>query len=311
MVIKSNRPEQKLPPSVVNAVQGFMRAGFWNRWAEATEAHLQEPAQQFDPDFMSRLVPKMETFASYFGAEVRGMERIPNSPVLLIGNHSGGIITPDTSALYAAWYRTRGFDDPLMGLAFDGIYGVPGWRELMRKIGQMPASMDNAETALGQGHSVLLYPGGAYEVFRPWKDRNRIAFKGRRGFVRLALRAGVPVVPVVGHGGHETTIVLTRGERLAKLLGLDRVRMDGAPLLFQIPWGISTPATPGLPLPAKITVQVCEPLDWSRFGAEAADDPEILEQCYQETVAIMQSTLDTLAIENPRPLLTRFLPRRA
>jgi len=311
MVIKSNSPEQKLPPSVVNAVQGFMRAGFWNRWAEATEAHLQEPAQQFDPEFMSRLVPKMETFASYFGAEVRGMERIPTSPVLLIGNHSGGIITPDTSAVYAAWYRTRGFDDPLMGLAFDGIYGVPGWRELMRKIGQMPASMDNAEAALGQGHSVLLYPGGAYEVFRPWKDRNRIAFKGRRGFVRLALRAGVPVVPVVGHGGHETTIVLTRGERLAKLLGLDRVRMDGAPLLFQIPWGISTPATPGLPLPAKITVQVCEPLDWSRFGPEAADDPEILERCYQETVAIMQSTLDTLAIENPRPLLTRFLPRRA
>jgi len=311
MVIKSNSPEQKLPPSVVNAVQGFMRAGFWNRWAEATEAHLQEPAQQFDPEFMSRLVPKMETFASYFGAEVRGMERIPTSPVLLIGNHSGGIITPDTSAVYAAWYRTRGFDDPLMGLAFDGIYGVPGWRELMRKIGQMPASMDNAEAALGRGHSVLLYPGGAYEVFRPWKDRNRVAFKGRRGFVRLALRAGVPVVPVVGHGGHETTIVLTRGERLAKLLGLDRVRMDGAPLLFQIPWGISTPATPGLPLPAKITVQVCEPLDWSRFGPEAADDPEILERCYQETVAIMQSTLDTLAIENPRPLLTRFLPRKA
>jgi len=295
----------------VSAVQRFMKAGFWNRWAEATEAHLQEPAQQFDPDFMRRLVAKMEIFTSYFGAEVRGMDRVPKSPVLLIGNHSGGIITPDTSAVYAAWYRARGFDDPLMGLAFDGIYGVPGWRELMRKIGQMPASMDNAEAALGQGHSVLLYPGGAYEVFRPWKDRNRIAFKGRKGFIRLALRAGVPVVPVVGHGGHETTIVLTRGERLAKLLGLDRVRMDGAPLLFQIPWGISTPATPGLPLPAKITVQVCEPLDWSRFGPEAADDPEVLEQCYQETISIMQTTLDTLAIENPQPLLTRFLPRRA
>ncbi len=87
--------------------------------------------------------------------------------------------------------------------------------------------------------------------------------------------------------------------------------MDGAPILFQIPWGISTPATPGLPLPAKITVQVCEPLDWSRFGPEAADDPEVLEQCYQETISIMQTMLDTLAIENPQPLLTRFLPRRA
>ena len=307
---KANSLEQKLPPSVVKALQRFMETGFWNKWAAATEAHLEEPAQQFDPEFMRKLVPKMETFTSYFGAEVRGMDRVPQSPVLVIGNHSGGVITPDTSAVYAAWYRARGFEDPLMGLAFDGIYAVPGWRELMRKIGQMPASMDNAQAALGDGCSVLLYPGGSYEVFRPWKDRNRILFKGRKGFIRLALKTGVPVVPVVGHGGHETTIILTRGERLAKLLSLDKVRMDGAPFLLQIPWGVSIPAMPGVPLPARITVQVCEPLDWSRFGPEGADDPEVLEQCYQEITSIMQSTLDALAIENPRPLISRFLPRK-
>ncbi len=305
-----NNLEQKLPPTVVKALRRFMETGFWNRWAEATETHLQEPAQQFDPEFMRKLVPKMETFTSYFGAEVRGMDRVPKSPVLLVGNHSGGLITPDTSAVYAAWYRTRGFEDPLMGLAFDGIYGVPGWRELMRKIGQMPASMDNAQAVLSDGCSVLLYPGGSYEVFRPWKDRNRIMFNGRKGFIRLALETGVPVVPVVGHGGHETTIVLTRGERLVKLLSLDKIRMDGAPLLFQLPWGLSTPAMPGVPLPARITVQVCEPLDWSRFGPEDANDPDVLEQCYQEITSIMQTTLDTLAIENPRPLLSRFVPRK-
>lgn len=303
----SNSVEQKLPPSVVKALRRFMETKVWGKWAEATETHLQEPARQFDAEFMRKLVPKMETFGSYFGAEVRGMDRVPQSPVLLIGNHSGGIITPDTSAVYAAWYRARGFEDPLMGLAFDGIYGVPGWRDLMWKIGQMPASMDNAEAALGDGNSVLLYPGGSYEVFRPWKDRNRIVFKGRTGFIKLALKTRVPVVPVVGHGGHETTIVLTRGERLVKLLSLDKVRMDGAPLLFQIPWGISSPAMPGVPLPAKITVQVCEPLDWSRFGPEGADDPAVLEQCYEEITSTMQTTLDALAIENPRPLLGRFV----
>ncbi|MBW2548739.1 MAG: hypothetical protein JRE82_16250, partial [Deltaproteobacteria bacterium] len=120
MVTKPNNLEQKLPPSVVRVLQRFMAAGFWNKWAEATEAHLEEPAQQFDPDFMRKLVPRMETFTSYFGAEVRGMDRVPQSPVLVIGNHSGGVITPDTSAVYAAWYRARGFEDPLMGLAFDG-----------------------------------------------------------------------------------------------------------------------------------------------------------------------------------------------
>jgi 1-acyl-sn-glycerol-3-phosphate acyltransferase len=307
---ETNKLEQKLPPRVVKALRGFMQAGFWNRWAEATEVALQQPARQFDPEFMRGLVPKMEAFSSYFGAEVRGMDRVPTSPALLIGNHSGGIITPDTSAVYAEWYRRRGFDDPLMGLAFDGVYGVPGWRQLMQKIGQMPASMDNAEAALGDGASVLLYPGGSYEVFRPWKDRNRIVFNGRKGFIRLALKTGVPVVPVVGHGGHETTIVLTRGERFAKILGLDKVRMDGAPLLLQVPWGISVPGMVGVPLPARITVQVCEPMDWSRFGPDDADDPAVLEQCYEEITSLMQATLDGLAIENPRPLLSRFVPRR-
>ncbi len=307
---EQNTLEQKLPPSVVRAIQRFMERGFLDRWADATEAHLDAPARQFDSEFMRKLVPKMETFSRYFDAEVRGMERVPKSPVLMIGNHSGGVITPDTSAVYAAWYRTRGFDDPLMGLAFDAIFGVPGWRELMRKIGQMPASMDNAEAALGDGCSVLLYPGGSYEVFRPWTDRNRIVFNERKGFIRLALKAGVPVVPVVGHGGHETTVVLTRGERLAKLLSAQRVRMDGAPIMFQVPWGVSLPALPGLPLPARITVQVCEPLDWSRYGPEAVDDADVLDRCYEEITSVMQTTLDELAAENPQPLLSRLRPRR-
>lgn len=311
MPSKPNSFEHKLPPRVVRAVQRFMESSVLNRWADATEAHLHQPARQFDPEFMRKLVPKMETFARYFDAEVRGMGRVPKSPVLLIGNHSGGIVTPDTSAVYVAWYRTRGFDDPLLGLAFDGIFGVPGWRELMRKIGQMPASMDNAEAALGDGSSVLLYPGGSYEVFRPWKERNRIVFNDRKGFIRLALKAGVPVVPVVGHGGHETTFVLTRGERLAKLLSAQRVRMDGAPIMFQVPWGVSLPALPGVPLPARITVQVCEPLDWTRFGPEAVDDPAVLDRCYEEITSVMQATLDALALENPRPLLSRLRSRRA
>lgn len=283
-----------------------MGAAFLDRWAAATEEQLQAPARRFDPEFMKKLVPKMDTFMRYFDAEVRDMERVPTSPVLLIGNHSGGTITPDTSAVYASWYRTRGFDDPLLGLAFDAMFSVPKMSGLMRKIGQMPASMDNAESALTDGCSVLLYPGGAHEVFRPWKERNKIIFKGRTGFIRLALKTGVPVVPVVGHGGHETTIVLTRGERLAKMMGSDKVRMDGAPLLFQVPWGVSTPVMPGVPFPAKITVQVCEPLDWSAYGSEAADDPAVLQRCYDEITSIMQTTLDALAAENPRPIATRL-----
>lgn len=285
--------------------QRLGRIGVLESWAQSTRRELERPAEQYDPAFMASILPWMERFSRYFAAEVRGLSGLPRGPLLLVGNHSGGALTPDTSAMYVAWYRERGLDDPLMGLAFDAMFGIPKVRELMRKIGQMPASMKNAEAALTSGKSVLVYPGGSYEVFRPYGDRNRIVFNGRKGFIRLALRTGVPVVPVVGHGGHETTVVLTRGERIARMVGADLVRADVWPIVVQVPWGVSTPALPGVPLPAKITVQVGRPLDWSRFGSEAADDEGVLEQCYQEITGVMQGTLDALARENPQPLLSR------
>lgn len=305
MTEAENHEKTGLSSAIVEAIRRLSQAVYVDQWAAATEEQLREPARQFDPEFMRKIVPLMEIFTSYFDAEVRGMDRVPESPALLIGNHSGGILTPDTSAVYAAWYRTRGFDDPLMGLAFDAMFGVPRVRDLMRKIGQMPANMDNAEEALREGRSILLYPGGAYEVFRPWKERNQIVFNDRKGFIRLALKTGVPIVPVVGHGGHETTVVLTRGERVAKMFGADKLRMDGAPLLLQFPWGVSSPMLPAVPLPAKITVQMCEPLDWSHYGPDAVDDPDVLQQCYEEITSRMQEALDALVEENPRPLMSR------
>jgi 1-acyl-sn-glycerol-3-phosphate acyltransferase len=294
-----------MPKADATISQRLGRSGLLEAWAESTAREVARPAEQYDPTFMARILPWMERFSRYFAAEVRGLEGLGAGPYLLVGNHSGGALTPDTSALYVAWYRARGFDDPLMGLAFDAMFGIPKVRELMRKIGQMPASMSNAQRALESGKSVLVYPGGSYEVFRPYNDRNRIVFNGRKGFIRLALRTGIPVVPVVGHGGHETTVVLTRGERIARMVGADLVRADVWPIVVQVPWGVSTPALPGVPLPAKITVQVGAPIDWSHYGSEAADDDAVLERCYEEITGVMQSTLDGLARENPQPLLSR------
>ena len=182
-------------------------------WADATQREIASQPFQRDVGFLRRLLPLMELLGSYFDAEVRGLEHVPaTGPVLLVGNHSGGVLTPDTSVLFAAWYRTQGLERPLIGLAFDAAFGVPGFRALMRRIGEVPANRENARRALEAGLTVLVYPGGEHEVFRPWRDRNRIDFNDRKGFVRLAIRLGVPVVPVVGHGGHSSTIILTRGD---------------------------------------------------------------------------------------------------
>lgn len=280
-------------------------------WSEQIDEKLQEPAFQLDESFVERLLPLMGLLSRYFDAEVRGIEHVPEGPVLLVGNHSGGILTPDTSAFFAAWYREFGLERPLIGLAFDAAFAIPGFGTLMRKLGEIPANMEDAGRALLEGAAVFVYPGGDYELYRPWSERNQIEFNGHVGFIRLALEHGVPVVPVVGHGGHESTVVLTRGEGLARALRLGRLRMHINPLLWQIPWGVSPMPLIGFPLPAKITLQIGEPLDWSRFSPSDADDPRVLKRCYEEITGTMQATLTALAEERPYPVLSRlssFLP---
>ncbi len=277
-------------------------------FADRVKERVAEQPFQRDTEFISRLLPLMELFGKYFDSEVNGLDQLPaDGPFLLVGNHSGGMIVPDTPALLAAWHRARGVESPLVGLAFDGMFGIPGVETLMRKIGQIPASHENAAKALASGASVLVYPGGAHEAFRPWYDRNVIDFNGHRGYVKLALRTGVPVVPVVGHGGQHTLIVLSRGEAIAKRFGLERLRLGIAPLLFQLPWGVSLPGQIGLPLPAKITVEVGAPIDWSHLSPEAAEDPAIVEGCHAEVTELMQRTLDRLSRECPYPLVDRLL----
>jgi len=276
-------------------------------WAEATEREIRRQPFQRDVAFLRRLLPYMERMARYFDAEVEGLERVPRrGPVLLVGNHSGGVLTPDTTAFFAAWYHHFGLRRALVGLAFDAAFGIPAFATLMRKIGEVPANSRNAARALRAGLPVLVYPGGDHEVFRPWRERNRIDFNGRTGFVELALRLRVPVVPVVSHGGHDSILILTRGEWIGRWFGVDRIRTRGFPLALQFPWGLSSVGLPGLPLPAKITVRVLPPMDWAKLPRRAAADPAIVRRCYDEIIGEMQATLTALAAARPYPVLSRL-----
>ncbi len=249
----------------------------------------------------------MELYGRYFDAEVRDVERLPDSgPALLVGNHSGPNCDPDTPALLAAWYRKNGFDEPLVVLSYDVIFSVPGANELFKRLAQVPANHRNAEAALDRGAAVLVYPGGLEEVFRPWTERNRIVLAGHKGFIKLALRKQVPVYPIVSHGGHESSIVLSRGRRIAKALGLHKFRTYSMPVTFTIPWGVVIGPIPAIPIPTKVTIEICEPMEWEHLGADAADDPNVVERCYAEVQDRMQEALDDLVREHPRPIVSRL-----
>jgi 1-acyl-sn-glycerol-3-phosphate acyltransferase len=259
-----------------------------------------------DPAFLRTVRPLLELYTSYFRPEVRGFERLPaRGPFLVVGNHSGGQTPPDLPVLLTAWWRQRGEDEPVFALFHSFFLGLPGVGPVMKRAGAVEAGPSEAEAILRGGGILIDYPGGDYEVFRPWWKRNRIEFGDRIGVVRLALRTQVPVVPVVSVGAHETLIVLARGERVAKLLGLDRrFRLKVMPLVLGPPFGVVPGGIPTWPLPAKITVELGEPIDWSpRYGPEAAADEAIVRRCYTELTNTMQATLDRLAAERCLPIL--------
>jgi len=212
---------------------------------------------------------------------------------------------PDLPVLLTAWWRERGEDEPVHALFHSFFLRLPGVGPVMARAGAVEAGPSNAEAILHGGGILIDYPGGDYEVFRPWWDRNRITWNDRTGVVRLALRTQVPVVPAVSVGAHETVVVLARGERVARLLGFDRrFRIKVMPLVFGPPFGVVPGGIPTWPLPAKITVELCEPIDWSaRYDPEAADDEIIVRRCYRELTDTMQSALDRLAAERRFPIL--------
>jgi 1-acyl-sn-glycerol-3-phosphate acyltransferase len=260
-----------------------------------------------DPEWIESQLRWLQPLADiYFRGEVRDMERLPaTGPVLVVGNHSGGLATPDTWVFMVNFMRHFGTAREAYALAHNVVMGLPLTGTWLRRVGTLPAHPDCARAALRRGASVLVYPGGDEDVFRPWSARNRIRLAGRTGFIRLALQERVSVQPVVSIGGHETVFIASDGRRLARILGLERFRLKALPLLVGPPWGIS----PGdlllhWPLPAKITVQVGESIDFhSQFGELDPRDPEVIWACYHYVEQRMQSMLDTLAQERRLPVL--------
>jgi 1-acyl-sn-glycerol-3-phosphate acyltransferase len=255
-----------------------------------------------DPDFIRERLPLMWLLASvWYRGDVRGLGNIPDEgPVLMVGNHSGGNMTPDTVVFSLAFNTYFGVERPFYQLAHNLVLSMPGLGSL-RKFGTVAASPRNARRALQSGAALLVYPGGDHEVHRPSWQRNRVDFDGRQGFIRLALDEGVPIVPVVSIGGQETALFLSRGEGLARLLALDRMfRLKVLPISLALPWVLNVGDMLGhIPLPAKLTIETLSPID---LEADFGPDPD-LDEIYDHLIRLMQDTLDALTAERRFPVI--------
>jgi 1-acyl-sn-glycerol-3-phosphate acyltransferase len=255
-----------------------------------------------DPDYIREQLPWMWMLASaWFRGEVRGLGNIPDSgPVLLVGNHSGGNLTPDTGIFTLAFSTFFGVERRFYQLAHNLVLAMPTL-SFLRKFGTVAASSENARKALESGAVLLVYPGGDYEVHRPSWERNKVNFGGRKGFIRLAVEREVPIVPVVSIGGQETALFLSRGQRLARLLMADRwARLKVLPISIALPWGLNIGDMLGhIPLPSKITIETLPAID---IRKEFGPDPDV-DEVYDHLVRLMQDTLDALASERRFPVL--------
>jgi 1-acyl-sn-glycerol-3-phosphate acyltransferase len=267
---------------------------------DALDALLEVFGPQLDPDLdnldnriASWAIPAYGVVQSYFRAKVHGLERIPAGKALMVGNHNSGITFLEPIILGREWLRFTGGPDALRFLVHDAMVKIPVLGNLLMKSGAVRASREAVSQAFEAGHKILVFPGGNIEAFRPWKDRHKIVFRGHKGFARMALLHGTPIVPVMNLGGHNTFMVLWRGEPLAKLTRTDKfLRSPSFPLFLGLPWGIGLGPIFHFPLPAKMTIEIGEPIPVDGYGPDAVNDQAAVDELYEQTVAQLQAMMD-------------------
>ncbi|WP_044304878.1 1-acyl-sn-glycerol-3-phosphate acyltransferase [Richelia intracellularis] len=256
-----------------------------------------------DPEFIKSLMPIWEwLYNNYFHVQTSGWGQIPTKQkVLVVGSHNGGLAAPDMIMMMWEWFHRFGMEQPIYGLMHPSIWKVfPHVAKIVAKTGAIFAHPKMAYMALRSGASVLLYPGGAQDVFRPHHLRNKIYFANSKSFIKLALREKVPIVPVISCGAHDTLYIITDAYDLVNklhelgmpwLLGIDPIVF---PIYIGLPWGLGMGPLPNIPLPIPIHTRVCPPIVFDHYGEKVACDRNYVDQCYELVLSQMQLELDAL-----------------
>jgi len=231
----------------------------------------------------------------YFRTETELLAPFPEGPALVVGNHNAMTGIPDMFCHMLAFWRIRSPKAPSYGLMHDVPFTFPAGGAWLNAAGAIAANPKNAAAALDKGAPVLVFPGGDLDACKPHARRYEIEFGKRRGFIRTAIRHGVPIVPVVSAGAHDSLYIWTDGRRIAEALSLPKfARSNVAPLGFALPWGlIAGIPLPHLPPPVKIHTRILPAID-PKLPASAANDDEAVEHVFEEVRRTMQNTLDDL-----------------
>lgn len=274
-----------------------------------------------DPEFSRIVMPFLEgLWKYYFRCEIEGWENVPDESALFVGNHNG-LLTFEVLMVFYAWFQRYGDSRKALGLAHGIVLNNPAFNWLLPRMGAIPADPKVADEALARGFSLLVYPGGEKESMRPYAERAQVDFYGRKGFLKVALRNKVPIVPVVSIGAHETYVIFHRGEEIAEALGLKKkYRLHGMPITVRtafFAWLVASgmitffplllaPAAflaAMVPLPAKMKFRLLEPIYLEEHLDRSKSEEENLDSLYQLVIARMQAVLTEEYAKRNLPIL--------
>ncbi|HEY9640906.1 MAG TPA: lysophospholipid acyltransferase family protein [Coleofasciculaceae cyanobacterium] len=259
-----------------------------------------------EPDTIKSFMPAYAwAYHHYFRVQTGGWHHIPqHEPVLFVGSHNGGLAAPDMHMFIYDWYRRFGYERQIYGLMHPKVWDVlPPLAQTAAKFGAVRAHPKMAIAALRAQASVLVYPGGAKDTFRPYYLGDRIYFGGHQGFIKLALRERVPIVPVISWGAHQTFVVLADLYRQVQQLHqwgmpwLLNIDPEVFPIYLGWPWGLAVGPLPHIPWPVQIYTRVCPPIKFEAYGRDTLADSAYVDTCYNQVVDQMQMALTNLIAE--------------
>ncbi len=253
--------------------------------------HDESDLDRYDEKAVQRFVrPLYPLFRRYFRADIQISTPLSQQSIF-VANHSGGM-TPVDWLIYLA--LTQHLNGSRMYVLIHPMFTrFPPLRRALARRGIVRASANNFYGAIDRGASVLVFPGGDDDAFRPFRDRSQVNLGERYGFARVAIKTGVPIVPVVSAGSHHTIFVMAQGSRVARTLRLDKLGIRTFPLILCFPWVLAIgpmSLLPTVPLPARVTILSDEaPIQPPQIGNEKIK--EVAKRFYRQTSDAMNELL--------------------
>ena len=238
---------------------------------------------------VSLMEPILNFYYRYwFRVEVEGIENVPSeNGALIVSNHSGAL-PPDAPMIMQAVRNEHSNPRPLYMLGEHWFKGYPGVSMLVNKMGLVPAHRENAQRLLhDEGRLAVVFPEGQKGTRKLYWQRYKLRRFGRGGFVRTAIRARVPIVPVALVGAEEAMPIFAHFKLLQKLSGLIYF-----PLTPSFPhFGLAAPL---MYMPSKFKIRFMEPIDMSEYPVETIDDPAEIQEISERIRARIQHQLDEM-----------------